>query len=246
MIPWLLGIVFASALVALERPSEEVGVTVSSVGDWIPWTPTPDELTLEVPDSSLRILSPGFALEAGLDEQFDPGVGVFACLIFKKDGQRSIHPFGLERKHRWAEFEFGSGRYTLRFRTKGKARNDLVFAPGVRVFAKQVTLGIGQGADLEVIRFDVPEALIGQSLRLSNFDGDDELVIRLETPDGAHMVPSSGNTIWAGKTFKVTPSNVGRWRVRIANPGRQRVNSVTLRLTGLEAGFEVLPRTQRR
>jgi hypothetical protein len=244
MIAWLLGIVLASILVAFERPAEGAGVRVSSVGDWIPWTPTPDELYLDVPDSTLRIFSPGFALETELDERFNAGVGVFACLILEKDGQRSLHPFGLERQHRWAEFAFGSGRYTLRFRTKGKARNDLVFAPGVRVFAKQVTLGIGQGADLEVVRFDVPETLIGQSLRFSNFDGDDELVISIETPDGTHMVPSSGETIWAGKTFKVTPGSLGRWRVRIANPGRQRVNSVTLRLTGLEAGFEVLPKTQ--
>jgi hypothetical protein len=245
MIPWLLGMFLAAAVVALDRPPANIGVQVSSIGDWILWTPTPDELYLDVPDSTLRILSPGFALGAALDERFDKGSGLFACLILEKDGRRSVHPFGLERDHRWAQFEFGAGRYTLRFRTKGKARNDLMFAPGVRVFAKQVTLGIPQGEDLEVAQFKVRLSLVGQTLRFSNFDGDDELVIRLETPDGTYVVPSSGETTWAGKTLAITPANVGTWRVRIANPGRQRVNSVTLRLTGLEGGFEVLPRSRR-
>jgi hypothetical protein len=34
-------------------------------------------------------------------------------------------------------------------------------------------------------------------LGLSNFDADDELVIRLEPPDGSRLIPSSGEGVWA-------------------------------------------------
>ena len=116
------------------------------------------------------------------------------------------------------------------------------FAPGVRVFARQATLGIRQGEDREVARLEVTEAMIGKTAHVSNFDADDELVIRLETPDGAQLAPSSGEAVWSGKSFTVTPSSVGTWRIRMANPGRQGVNAVTLRVTGLETGFGILPR----
>jgi hypothetical protein len=242
MIPVLGVLLSFAAFARLEAEPSTAGVEVSSVGDWIPWTPTPDELRLEVPDSTLRIFSPGMALETGLDERFDVNRGAFACLILEKDGQRSVHPFGLEAQHRWAEFEFGAGSYRLRFRTKGKIRNDVRFAPGVRVFARQATLGICQGEDREVAQLEVTPELIGKTVRVSNFDADDELVIRLETPEGAQLVPSSGEAVWSGRSFLVTPSSVGTWGIWMANPGRQGVNSVTLRVTGLETGFEILPR----
>jgi hypothetical protein len=235
-------LLFAAFMARDSGAPPETGVEVSSVGDWIPWTPTPDELRLEVPDSTLRIFSPGIALESNLDERFDVNRGAFACLILEKDGQRSLHPFGLEARHRWVEFEFGTGSYRLRFRTKGKIRNDVRFAPGVRVFARQATLGIRQGEDREVARLEVTPKLIGKTVRVSNFDADDELVIRLETPDGSRLIPSSGEGVWSGRSFVVTPSSVGTWNLWMANPGRQGVNSVTLRVTGLEAGFEILPR----
>lgn len=150
--------------------------------------------------------------------------------------------FGLGQSHAWFTLlnqSLRPGTYPLEIRSGGYGKNafGLVAGGNVRLEASQFTVNArGQpGTELTAARLPVPQSLIGQRVRISNYDadGENELVLSVIYPNGKRRrLASSGDLAWASQEVLVTKELVGTWQIvaRIGKKSRQFSNSFALRL----------------
>lgn len=247
--------------------STNVYLPLVSVGDQLHWSNAPDDFRLVVGRDSqnlkLEIFSPGLNLNEYSarrggsdyigDERYDHKN--FFTRFRLRNAQNAVvteKTFSTSAKNDWFSFvnrPLAPGVYSLEVRSHGKGKNafGLIASGGARLEATQFTVNAHgkPGAEMAAASIPVPASLVGQRVRISNYDGDgaNELVLYVRFPNGRlQRLTTSGDVIWASTDVLVTKDLVGTWQLvaRIGPHPTQFSNSFTLRFRTLAKGASPL------
>ncbi len=134
--------------------------------------------------------------------------------------------------------QLNAGYYPLQVSSLGNGKNSFQIraSSGVRVEASQFVVNArGQYNRDQLVAFlDLGQSALGKTVRLENYDADGlkEMGLTLVDPKGKRReLKVSGDTAWAADDVRVTPENVGTWKIltRVLPTTKQFSNSVVFR-----------------
>jgi uncharacterized repeat protein (TIGR01451 family) len=238
---------------------QRLSLPLVSVGSSVGWKIEPEDYRLFVPraaagrSTQLEVYSPDLNLQDYAnkrdrsayygDELYGKGSQLETLFKLQDSSGKSLsaNTFSSANEHRTAALFQGTlepGMYGLSVSSIGNGKNSfqLRASSGVRVEASRFTVNVrGQYGQDQLVGFlDLGQSALGKTVRLENYDADGskELQVTLVDPQGHHRNLSvSEDTKWAGDDIKVTPENVGSWKVllRVLPSTKQFSNSVAFR-----------------
>jgi hypothetical protein len=245
-------------------PTSNVFLPLVSPGNQLRWRADAGDYRLVVPTGTtgkvqLEIYSPMLNLKDYAFKRDDPSyIGderysntPFYTRFRLRDARNTVvgeKTFAPGNTHTWAALlntTLKPGIYPLEIRSSGNGKNAFgLNANGkVRLEASQFSLNArgAPGTVLTAATIPVSRNLIGQRVRISNYDGDGltELELWVNMPSGqVRKLSTSGDLAWASNDIQVTAAEVGTWKVmvRIGSKPRQFSNGFALR-------FRLLPNT---
>jgi uncharacterized repeat protein (TIGR01451 family) len=242
-----------------QTATQNLSLPLVSVGSNVGWKLEPEDYRLFVPrvaagrSTQLEVYSPDVNLQDYAnkrnrdsyygDELYGKGsqLATFFKLTDASGKNLAENRFSTATEHRTAALFQGTlepGIYGLSVSSIGNGKNSfqLRASNGMRVEASRFTVNVRgrYGQDQLVGFLDLGQAALGKTVKLENYDADGqkEMQVTLVDPNGKRRnLTVSEDTKWAGDEIKVTPENVGSWKVlvRVLPTTKQFSNSVAFR-----------------
>ncbi|ADV67831.1 hypothetical protein [Deinococcus maricopensis] len=228
------------------------------------WVQNAEEYRLVIPPDAatrnvgLEVYSPGLnandyangRAEAGYygDELYGRNVPFDTTFTLSGPGGVIVERrYGLTTTHDWESLVPGplpAGTYTLRVQSHGNGKNAYALRAAAPFALESSDFTVNArskpGENLTAARLSVPQAWVGRTLDLSNYDADGpaELALTLLLPNGERVpLTSSGDVESRTDRLEVTPERVGEWTIlaSVQAGTKQYSNAVTFRVRDADA-----------